>query len=63
MDYTYPSVYFAYFFFFIVASGALFFFLRTYRDGYFGNDSEEVKFRMLKDEEDPNGGINGKRTE
>lgn len=52
MDYTYPSVYFAYFFFFIVASGALFFFLRTYRDGYFGSESEEVKFRMLKDEEE-----------
>jgi len=50
MDYTYPSVYFAYFFFFIVASGALFFFFRTYKHGYFGKDSEEVKFRMLNDE-------------
>lgn len=50
MDYTYPSVYFAYFFFFIVASGALLFFLRTRKDGYWGEDAEDVKFRMLQDE-------------
>lgn len=51
-DYTYPSVYFAYFFFFLVASGALYFFIRTYKDGYWGKDSEEVKYRMLNDEDD-----------
>lgn len=50
-DYTYPSVYFAYFFFFLVATGALYFFLRSYKHGYFGKDSEEVKYRMLKDDE------------
>ena len=58
MDYTYPSVYFAYFFFFIVAAGALFFFFRRYKDGYFGQDSEEIKHRMLNDED--NGGNNGR---
>lgn len=56
-DYTYPSVYFAYFFFFIVASLALYFCFR-YRDGYWGKDSEDVKYRMLEDDE--NGGENGR---
>lgn len=50
-DYTYPSVYFAYFFFFLTAVGAVYFFLRSYKHGYFGKDSEEVKYRMLKDDE------------
>lgn len=49
-DYTYPSVYFAYFFFLIVACGAVYFFLRSRRDGYWGKDSEEVKYRMLEDD-------------
>ena len=59
MDYTYPSVYFAYFFFFLVGAGALFFFFRTLRDGYWGKDSEEVKYRMLNDDE--NGDQNGRK--
>ncbi len=58
IDYTYPSVYFAYFFFFIVASGALYFFLRTYKDGYWGKDAEDVKYKMLEDDE--NGGDYGR---
>lgn len=49
-DYTYPSVYFAYFFFFIVFVGAGFFFVKSYKDGYWGKASEDVKFRMLDDE-------------
>jgi len=57
-DYTYPSVYFAYFFFTIVASGALYFFLRTLKDGYWGENSEDVKYRMLEDED--NGGEYGR---
>jgi hypothetical protein len=48
-DYTYQSVYFAYFLFFLVTGGALFFFLRSLKDGYLGKDSEEPKYRMLKD--------------
>ncbi len=59
MDYTYPSVYFAYFFFFIVAMLALYFFLRSYRDGYWGENSEDVKYRMLED--DDLGGENGRK--
>lgn len=50
-DYTYPSVYFSYFFFLIIACGALYFFFRSRRDGYWGKDSEEVKYRMLEDDE------------
>ena len=49
-DYSYPSVYFAYFLFFLLAGGALYFFLRSWRDGYWGPHSEDVKYRVLEDE-------------
>ncbi|MEZ5398395.1 MAG: hypothetical protein R2729_01930 [Bryobacteraceae bacterium] len=51
-DYTYPSVYFAYLFFFLLFGLAVYFFVRTWRHGYFGPDSEEVKFRMLREDSD-----------
>ena len=51
-DYTYPSVFFSYFLFALLAGGALFFFLRSLKDGYLGHDSEEPKYRMLKDAND-----------
>jgi len=51
-DATYVSVYFSYFLFFLLAGGAVFFFLRSLKDGYLGSDSEEPKYRMLKDDED-----------
>ena len=50
-DYAYPSVFFAYFYFFLLMAGALFFFFRTRKDGYWGGESEEAKFRMMRDEE------------
>ncbi len=50
-DYTYPSIFFAYFFFFLLVTGALFFFLRTIKQGYWGRHSEDPKYRMLHDEE------------
>ncbi len=50
-DYTYPSIFFSYFMFALFAGGALFFLLRTIKDGYWGSRSEEVKYRMLQDEE------------
>jgi len=48
-DYTYPSVFFSYFLFFLLAGGALYFFIRSLKDGYLGHNSEEPKYRMLKD--------------
>jgi|DewCreStandDraft_4_1066084.scaffolds.fasta_scaffold328932_2 hypothetical protein len=50
MDYTWPSVYFAYFFFALLFLLAGYFFLRTCRDGYFGKHSEDVKYHMFEDE-------------
>ncbi|MEZ5427030.1 MAG: hypothetical protein R2747_12230 [Pyrinomonadaceae bacterium] len=50
-DYTYPSVYLAYFMFTILAAGAAYFFFKTRKDGYWGEDSEEAKYRMLEDED------------
>ncbi|MBI4912056.1 MAG: hypothetical protein HY823_04905 [Acidobacteria bacterium] len=50
-DYTYPSVYLAYLFFFLSCAVTLYFFLRSRRDGYWGNHSEDVKYRMFDDDE------------
>ncbi|MFN0112799.1 MAG: hypothetical protein ACKVZH_28400 [Blastocatellia bacterium] len=52
-DYSYPSVYFAYFYFFLLLAGAVFFFFRSIRHGYWGKKSEEAKYRMLEDESIP----------
>lgn len=49
-DYTYPSVYFAYFLFALLAGGALYFFIRSLKDGYLGPKSEEPKYRMMRDD-------------
>ncbi len=49
-DYVYPSVYFMYFLCFLFLCGAAFFLHRSLRDGYWGADSEEPKYRMLDDE-------------
>jgi hypothetical protein len=50
-DYTYPSVYFAYLFFTISLGLALFFFFRSFRDGYFGEHSEDVKYQAFQDQD------------
>jgi hypothetical protein len=52
-DYVYPSVFFAYFYFLILLVGAVFFFVRSFKDGYWGRDGEEVKYKMLEDEDNP----------
>jgi hypothetical protein len=49
-DYVYPSIYFAYFFFFLMAALAAYFFVRSFRDGYWGKRSEEAKFRMMEED-------------
>jgi len=50
-DYGYPSVFFAYFFFSLLVAGALFFLIRSIKDGYWSEKSEEAKYRMLEDDE------------
>ncbi|HTS60700.1 MAG TPA: hypothetical protein VMH28_01680 [Candidatus Acidoferrales bacterium] len=49
-DYTYPSVYFAYFFFAISAGVCLFFLVRSWKDGYWGDKGEEVKYQVFDEE-------------
>jgi len=51
-DYVYPSIFFSYFLFAILLGGAVFFCVRSIKDGYWGRDGEEVKYRMLKDDGD-----------
>jgi len=51
-DYVYPSVFLAYLMFFLCLAGAVFFLIRSRKDGYWGRDSEEPKYRMLADDED-----------
>ena len=50
MDYTWPSVYFAYLFFALMFLLAGYFFVRSFRDGYFGKHSEDVKYQIFEDE-------------
>jgi hypothetical protein len=49
-DYTYQSVLFAYLLFVIFGGLAVYFFIRSMKDGYWGKDSEEPKYRMMQDE-------------
>lgn len=48
-DYVYPSIFFAYLMFFLFVAGALFFLIRSRKDGYWGDESEDPKYRMLQD--------------
>ncbi|MEW5983237.1 MAG: hypothetical protein AB1806_12830 [Acidobacteriota bacterium] len=50
-DYTAPSIFFSYGLFCFFLAGGIYFFIRSFKDGYWGRDSEEAKFRMLDDEE------------
>lgn len=52
-DYVYPSVFLAYLMFFLCFAGAVFFLVRSRKDGYWGRDSEDPKFRMLADDDTP----------
>ncbi len=49
-DYSYPSIFFANFLFLLLVAGAVFFFVRSFKDGYWGRHSEEPKYRMLNDD-------------
>jgi hypothetical protein len=51
-DYTYPSIFFSYFLFVLLAGGAAYFFIRSLKDGYLGHNSEEPKYRMLRDDDE-----------
>jgi hypothetical protein len=48
-DYTWPSVYFAYFFFTICLALALFFFFRSRKDGYWSKESEDIRYQVFED--------------
>ena len=50
-DYTWPSVYFSYFFFALSLGVAVYFFVRSWKDGYWGPRAEDAKHRMLEDRE------------
>jgi hypothetical protein len=49
-DYTYPSIFFANFLFLLLVIGAVYFFVRSFKQGYWGHRSEEPKYRMLEDD-------------
>ena len=48
-DYTWPSVYFAYFFFAICLALAVYFFIRSRKDGYWSKESEQIKYQVFED--------------
>ena len=49
-DYTWPSVYFAYLFFALSAGLTVFFFVRSWKDGYWDEEGEDVKFQVFEEE-------------
>lgn len=49
-EYTWPSVYFAYSFFFLMLLLAVFYFLRSWRDGYWGDKGEDIKYQIFEDD-------------
>ena len=49
-DYVYPSIFFSYFLFLLFLAGGVYFCARSYRD-YFGSHSEDMKYRMMGDDE------------
>jgi hypothetical protein len=49
-DYGWPSVYFSYLFFATLFGTAAYFCLRTRRDVYWNEHSEDAKFQMLKED-------------
>ena len=54
-DYAYPSMLFSYLLFLLCTAAALYFCLRSVKAGYWGPSGEDVKFRMLDDEETTHG--------
>ena len=50
-DYVYPSIFLAYLMFFLFVVGALYFLVRSRHDGYWGDRSEDPKYRMLADDD------------
>lgn len=50
MDYTYPSIFIANLMFFTLFGGGVYFCIRSRKDGYWGKNSEEPKYRMLQDD-------------
>jgi hypothetical protein len=51
MDYTYPSIFFSYLLFFLFLGGGVYFLARSAKDGYWGDRSEDAKYRMLEDDD------------
>jgi hypothetical protein len=51
-DYTWPSVYFAYGFFTLMFSLAVYFCVRTWKLGYWGQNGEEVKHHVFLEDGD-----------
>ena len=50
-DYSYPSIFLAYFMFFIFLAGGIFFLFKSLPHGYWGEHGEDPKYRMLADED------------
>jgi len=50
-DYVYPSIFLSYLLFFLFLGGGIFFFVRSLRDGYWGKNSEDVKYIVMNDDE------------
>jgi len=50
-DYTWPSVYFAYFFFTVCLLLAVLFFARSFKSGYWAKSGEDVKYQVFDEDQ------------
>jgi hypothetical protein len=48
-DYTWPSIFFSYSFFFISLGVAVYFFVRSWKQGYWKKSGEDVKYKMFEE--------------
>ncbi len=54
MDYMYPSVFLAYFMFFVLTLLTLVWLIMSRKQGFWGKNSEEPKYRMMRDDDEGN---------
>ena len=53
IDYTWPSIFLAYFLFFICLVLAVFFCIRSIKDGYWTKEGEDIRFQVFEGDAPP----------
>jgi hypothetical protein len=51
MNYMYPSIILSYLLFLMFLGGGVYFLVKSAKDGYWGDHSEDAKYKMLEDDD------------